>query len=199
MGDKKILEKRLYFFVPYNISEIQKGIQAGHAALRYARKFGEKDPEVWDFIDNHETWIILNGGTTNSKLKPGIVSPRDINDPYQGTLDNLYVKFIDWNMKNPNNHIKSAIFQEPDLNDALTAICFLVDERSFDFINYPDLDKFAKGIIEKEEWFEFFKNGPWDYDFIKNEIPHVYSEWEKSLGGSDKAFIRTIIKGKKLA
>ncbi len=34
------LEQRMYFFVPYNISEIQKGIQAGHAALQYANLCG---------------------------------------------------------------------------------------------------------------------------------------------------------------
>ena len=36
--EHKTLELRMYFFVPYNISPIQKSIQAGHAALEYAYK-----------------------------------------------------------------------------------------------------------------------------------------------------------------
>ena len=34
---EKYLELRMYGFVPYNISEIQKGIQFGHAVTRYGR------------------------------------------------------------------------------------------------------------------------------------------------------------------
>jgi hypothetical protein len=37
-NEEIILKKRAYFFVPYNISPIQQGIQAGHALGRYALK-----------------------------------------------------------------------------------------------------------------------------------------------------------------
>ena len=70
MKCKKDLEKRMYFLVPYNISEIQKGIQCGHAGLDYARKYGN-DEDFIDFVDHHKTWIILNGGTTNSERELG--------------------------------------------------------------------------------------------------------------------------------
>ena len=40
---KKELELRMYFFTIYQLSGIQKGIQAGHAALEYARLFGNTD------------------------------------------------------------------------------------------------------------------------------------------------------------
>lgn len=56
------MKYRMYFFVPCNISEIQKGIQAGHAALEYAFLYGDTD-EYKSFIVNDKTWIILNGGT----------------------------------------------------------------------------------------------------------------------------------------
>ena len=62
------LKKRLYFFVPYNISPIQQAIQAGHAALEYAFKYGNTE-EFIDFVTNHKTWIILNGGTTNDSIE----------------------------------------------------------------------------------------------------------------------------------
>jgi hypothetical protein len=57
------LKLRMYFFVPNNISDIQKSIQAGHAALEYAYHYG--DTKLFDdFITKHKTWVILNGGTT---------------------------------------------------------------------------------------------------------------------------------------
>jgi len=48
------MEKRMYFLVPYNISPIQQAIQAGHAALEYALKYGE-DPDFLDFVEYHKT------------------------------------------------------------------------------------------------------------------------------------------------
>jgi len=194
MGNKTNLEKRLYFFVPYNISEIQKGIQAGHAGLRYARKFGEKDPEVWDFIDNHETWIILNGGTTNGRTRPEVINLRETEDPYQGSLNNLYVKIIDWNVKNPNDHINCASFQEPDLNDALTAICFICDERVFNYEKYPDYLTYLRDIRNIVTFGE-----KRSLDELKEAFPKAYTAWTKSLGGLKNVFLRNLLKGKKLA
>lgn len=66
-------ELRLYGFVNhYFASGIQAGIQHGHAAVRLMRKYGgevngdmlsEANVEmVKDWADNHETFIILNGG-----------------------------------------------------------------------------------------------------------------------------------------
>lgn len=63
-------DKRMYFFVPYNISEIQKGIQAGHSALEYALKYG-RTKEFLDFVENHKTWVILSGGTTRTQYGVG--------------------------------------------------------------------------------------------------------------------------------
>ena len=66
----KNLEKRMYFLVPYNISDTQKGIQAGHAMGEYVLKYGRHNPDhvVWDFLEKWKTWIILNGSTTNFKM-----------------------------------------------------------------------------------------------------------------------------------
>jgi hypothetical protein len=74
------LELRMFFFVPYNISEIQKGIQAGHAAIGYAFQFG--NTELFkDFAKNWKTWIILDGGTTNEKANEDGIP--------QGTLNQI--------------------------------------------------------------------------------------------------------------
>lgn len=120
---KNNLEKRMYFLVPYNISPIQQAIQAGHAALEYAHKYGD-DPEYVDFIENWKTWIVLNGGTTNNDWD-------DNEDAFVGTLDQA-LRSIE------ENDIKFAYFYEPDLNNALTAVCLLVDERVFNKEDYPD-------------------------------------------------------------
>ena len=79
------LELRMYFFTIYQLTGIQKGIQAGHAALEYAQKY--RDDTVYiNFVRNHKTWVILNGGTTNDE--------RDFDEIPTGTLnliaDKLY-------------------------------------------------------------------------------------------------------------
>ncbi len=92
---------RLYFFVMYNLSGIQKGIQAGHAALEYALEFG-KTKQYKEFINKHKTFIVLDGGGSNDMLE------RELELEGYG--------------------IKYATFIEPDLNDSVSAIAFLVPE-----------------------------------------------------------------------
>ena len=95
-------EKRMYVLVPYNLSDIQKGIQAAHAGMDYiAGVDNEKD---LDWLNNHKTMIVLNGGTTGK------------NSSMEFHLSNLKKLGINF-----------SEFYEPDLNDALTAIAFVVD------------------------------------------------------------------------
>lgn len=111
----------MYFFVPYHLSGIQKGIQAGHCALEYAKHHGNTET-FKDFMENDKTWIILNGGTTRDC--DGISATH-------GEMNEIYrILFT-------NSH-DFASFREPDLNNALTAICFIADERVWDFEKYPD-------------------------------------------------------------
>src|SRR5690606_16480592 len=117
-----ILEKRMYIFVPYNLSDIQKGIQAGHAVEQYVFQYGDT-LEYYDYIVNHKTWIVLNGGTTNAR--------RDENGISLGTLNRIADQLHD-------NEIDFGCFYEPDLHDALLAVCFLCDERVFNWVKYPD-------------------------------------------------------------
>jgi hypothetical protein len=95
---------RLYGFVMYNLSGIQKGIQHGHAALEYASQFRD-DPKTWEFIDKHKTFILLSGGGSIDMLDR------------MRELDELGVKY--------------AIFREPDLNNSVSAITFIVDEKDY--------------------------------------------------------------------
>ena len=139
---QKTLEKRMYFLVPYNISPIQQAIQAGHAALEYARKYSD-DEDFIDFADNHKTWIILNGGTTNDTQIPET-------GYYKGSMDNYFGELCSWMVEHPKDIIKFSYFYEPDLNDALTAICLIVDERVFNREDYPDFDSYC--IIHDMFW-----------------------------------------------
>jgi hypothetical protein len=94
-------ELRMYFFVMYNLSGIQKGIQAGHAAIEYELKHGNK--KVYkDFATHHKTFILLDGGGS-----------RDM-ESRMAELE--YFK------------VDHAPFYEPDLNDSLSAIAFIVPE-----------------------------------------------------------------------
>ena len=116
------LEYRMYGLVPYNISPIQQGIQFGHAVVRYGRMVKDIKPlknkyNKWAEID--QTFIILNGGTTN------------INKKRLGTLNQHLITLRE-------KGILVQDFYEPDLGDQLTAICFLVDERVWNIKKYPD-------------------------------------------------------------
>lgn len=123
---KKNLEYRMYGLVPYNISPIQQGIQFGHAVVEYGLKHF-KDPEYQKWATTDKTFIILNGGTTNTKISnPGSLNLH---------LDTLR-----------KNKVKVATFHEPDLGDQLTAIVFLVDERVFDKKKYPGPDPLQVGF-----------------------------------------------------
>jgi len=187
--EEKILEVRAYYFVAYNISPMQKGIQAGHAGWRYARKFSANNPEVWDFVDNHETTIILDGGTTNSR--------RDFDGVALGTLNQIADSLHE-------NDIPFSYFEEPDLNDALTAVCFLADERVFNRKDYPNfvdyiLDKMyldSKTAMDAQNVVMLKMQG---LEHLQEMFPEYYKEWVRFLGGVKNVFLRELIKDKELA
>jgi hypothetical protein len=95
---------RMYFFVMYNLSGIQKGIQAGHAALEFYREHGNI-PEYQEFIDKHKTFILLDGGGSTDMMQR------------MRELDEFGVDY--------------STFVEPDLNYSLSAIAFIVPEEIY--------------------------------------------------------------------
>lgn len=185
--EEKVLEKRMYFFTLGNISNIYKGIQAGHSCLRYARLFSKDHPEVWDFVDNHETWIILNGGSTNSE--------RDFDGVSKGTLNQIANQLLD-------NDIRFSYFMEPDLDNALTAVCFLLDERVFNRKDYPDFLDYLVGKlkdVDETDFGEITIAQLMTNDDLITSNPKDYKSWVRSIGGIKNVFLRELIKGKKLA
>lgn len=170
------LEYRMYGLVPYNISPIQKAIQFGHAVVRYGRNVSGVAPleAIYNkYADNDETFIILDGGTTNS------------NPERLGTLNKHYIKLQE-------NGILVQPFYERDLGDQLTAICFLVDERVFLRELYPDFieEKLPYGVRKPS------KKALTDLD-ERNEAN--YQKWVEKIGGYKNAFLREFLKPLRLA
>jgi hypothetical protein len=182
------LELRMYFFVPYNLSPIQQAIQAGHAALEYANKYGCKDLFI-RFVRRWKTWIILNGGTTNEK--------RDLDGIAQGTLNQIGDALLE-------NKIDFAYFQEPDLNDALTALCFIADERVFNKEEYPN---FVDYVLDVKMYPEAREAAPaqnvvmlkmQNDEHLQEMFPEYYEEWIEWCGGKENVFLRELLKDKRL-
>ena len=112
----------MYVLVLYSLSAMQKGIQSLHSVVEYGLKYN-KTLEYNEWAKKSKTVIILDGGTTSDKwlnTKDGKL----IKSVPVGTLQKHVMSLKD-------NRIKTAIFREPDCNDSLTAICFLVNERGF--------------------------------------------------------------------
>jgi len=117
------LELRMYGLVPYNISPIQQGIQFGHAVVEYGQmvKYSNKSllDQYNDWADNWKTFMIYNGGTSNHSQ-----------NRYQ-IFDESFVGSMEQNLKTlQENEITVATFYEPDLNDMLSGIVFIVDENN---------------------------------------------------------------------
>jgi len=177
------LEKRMYFLTMYNISSIQKSIQAGHAQMEYALKYWE-DEDFQDWAKNHKTWIILNGGTSNHSPNYSDIGTME---RYSFTLK--------------QEEIKCAQFYEPDLNDSLSAIAFLVDERVFNKVDYPDLYDFMRKKIGIQEFARALtmRTDEDDCAGFKIKYPKEYGEWLYLIGGKKNAFLKEFLSNFKLA
>ena len=171
------LEYRMYGLVPYNLSEIQKAIQFGHAVVEYGQSCRglpnvEKVYNKW--ADKDKTFIILNGGTTNS-------NPNKL-----GSLNGHLQTLTD-------NGISCEVFHEPDLNDGLTAIVFLVDERVWNRELYKDF----VGI--PFPWPSYRKPSPKEKEKWVAENDKNYNAWLEKIGGPKNAFLRDYLRNLRLA
>lgn len=118
------LRQRMYHLTMYNISPIQQGIQSYHAGIEYALKFFTT-PEFQSWANKDKVVIILNGGTSNN------IGADVWHNEYKGTMESHLCSLVAAGIPN-------APFYEPDLNNSLSAISFLVDERVWDRETYPD-------------------------------------------------------------
>jgi hypothetical protein len=169
------LEYRMYGMCNYQLSNtIHGGIQFGHCCIEYQQMVSgsvyESTYNKWAKKD--KTFIILNGGTTND------------NKNNYGTLQ-----------KNRNllkdNDILFSEFREPDLNNTLTAICFLVDERVWNKELYKD-------FIPETLPYSRKKNSEKALLELENRNLENYNNWVVKIGGPKNVFLREFLKDKKL-
>lgn len=159
-----VQKQRLYFLVMYNISEIQKGIQAGHAQQEYCNKYFET-PEFQQWAQHDKTWMVMNGGTSNQS------GANMYNyDMAIGSME-MYLEELKL------NNIKCAAFNEPDLNNATSAIAFLVGEKSFDKVNYPDPD-----MSDFKKLIKDFDMSPGEYDLeLGKKLKEMYEMTDEEV------------------
>jgi hypothetical protein len=232
------LELRMYGLVPYQLIGIQKAIQYGHSTDQYTahiiehimnsfididvRKkyypYATSDESIVstyiDWLKNWKTYIILNGGTTNT------------NPLRLGTL-NKHLETLKL------NGVFCSEFYEPDLGDQLTAITFIVDERVFNKEIYPnpqwmndveELERIKNTVFTQRERLDMLPNYNMDAvneirfsNFMdvsseeditnlldKHSVPTTLyqsklDEWIKTLGGQKNFFLRNFLKDFDLA
>ena len=194
----KKLELRMYGLVPYNISPIQQGIQFGHAVVEYGQKMkylGEHNQSLNiqynDWADNWKTFIILNGGTSNHS-----VNRYSDTEDFFGSMENN-LKLLE------DNGVEVGTFYEPDLNDMLSGIVFIVDERIFNKKDYPDFSDWLMSSKYSELIRTFDTDVNIIAEYIKNstnkEDQKAYKEWVNLVGGDKNVFLRDFLKNFRLA
>ena len=188
------LELRMYGLVPYNISPIQQAIQYGHAVVEYGQMVKNNSTEEYDdWADNWKTFIILNGGTSNHSVN------RYGTEDFVGSMETHLATLEE-------NGIRLATFFEPDLNDMLSAIVFIVDERVFnkkvylefgDWVMENHMDYLTDNLIAPNKIEKMRKSG-----YFEDASPRekrIYDEWKDFVGGDKNVFLRDFLNGFRLA
>ena len=141
-------------------------------------------------MEKWETFIVLNGGTTNDE--------RDFEAIPVGSLNQIGDQLQD-------NDIEFAFMIEPDLNHALTALSIIVDERVFNKAEYPN---FVDYILDVKMYPEAREAAPAQNivmlkmqtdEHLQEMFPEYYKEWVRFIGGVKNVFLRELLKNKKKA
>lgn len=100
-----------------------------------------------------------------------------------GGLKNQLVKLQE-------NAIETGTYYSSEIGDQLSCVVFLVDERVFNKVKYPDFDQFLLQFQDIIDTFEKDRT----YSSIVEEITKhrstVYLDWVKSIGGVRNEFLR---------
>jgi len=160
-NEKKELEYRMYCLTLRQLSPINKGVQNCHSCLEYANKYhGELDYRK--YIEKDKTLIMVDGGTNPDMIE------------IQRQLETA--------------DIKHSFFNEPDLNNCLTAITVIVDERVWD----------RKYFHSFQEYYDYFMEF-YDTDLQIGTGSPTYEEWLEHIGGEKNAKLIEILSGKRLS
>ena len=149
------MEYRMYCLVERHLSSIQKAIQSAHAIVEYGLTYGDT-PEYKQWAEKYKTIIVLDGGNS-----------RDLDN----AADVLNYEKIPF-----------AIFEEPDMLNFKTSICFLADERVFDYETYG---RNYNDFVMKSSMIGY--------------TPDSEEKWIELIGGYSNAILKQIVAGKKIA
>ena len=94
------------------------------------------------------------------------------------------------------NNILFSEFYEPDLNNALTSVNLLADERVFDRELYPDYVDMPYPWKDKGRGYK-----PSDKEMDKWEVENMKNraKWVEKIGGEKNDFLRTFLRAFRLA
>lgn len=183
---------RMYGLVPYNISPIQQGIQFGHALQEYNNMMfdlvamGPKEQELKAAFNSWrlsgKTFIVLNGGTTNSRI---------IEDTPFGSL-NQHVNTL------KDLGVVTAEFYEPDLGEQLTAVVFLVPKQVYNKKEFPGFKDYIKTLDYSDAFIDFLELchnsvGGNAMPTKFEEYTEVYNKWVESIGGEKNVQLREFL------
>lgn len=177
------LELRMFSMVIYQLSGIQAGIQAYHSTIEYSNDYGN-DENYISWRTKHKTVVLLNGGTTNDGVSSVYGYP-NMTGSLQSHLETL-----------KSYALNVSSFYEPDLNNAMTSISFLVDERIFNKRKYPDI--FVKQLLD--DLYLINEEDLSTFEFNKYFLTQdVFRSWLETIGGFNNFKIRHFLKDFKLA
>lgn len=153
------LKYHMYVLVERHLSPLDKGIQSTHAVVEYyneCRLWNKKEAlKAFDkWANEDKTLILLNGGSVID-------------------LDKTLGLFEE-------NNIAYGAFREPDLDNIVTAVAVLADERIFEDKYMPFNMWVMKALL----------NDP--YAFHERE-------YEKYIGGHENVILKEFLNSKKLA
>lgn len=169
------MEYRMYCLAERHLSIAQKTIQAAHAIVEYSLKFGDTE-EYKHWAKYDKTIIVLDGGNTPD-MKVDIVKLTDIEYNYE-------------------------IFMEPDMDNFVTCIVFLADERVFDYEKYGRNFEEWRNLKILENDRSQMHTDPVTGVTTMNAVyimPPTYPEWINLIGGEKQEKVKEIISTKRVA
>lgn len=153
---------RMYCINIRHLSGVNKAVQANHSSVEYVWKY-KNEKYLEHYINEDKTTIMVDGGTHQDMC--------DI----QQTLKTAGI-----------NH---TYFIEPDLNNCMTAITLVADERVWDRENYMSYKDFVD--------MQMIEDGK---DPIFSSIrPGYLNEWYEYIGGEKNHILIELLKNKKLS